>query len=49
MPDSGVQVQRPEFVAETQSKLFGVVEKPLTAWEKYLHVLLMANEFAFVD
>jgi hypothetical protein len=23
--------------------------KPLTAWEKYLQVLLMANEFAFVD
>jgi len=34
MPDPGVQVQRPEFVAETQSKLFGVVEKPLTAWER---------------
>jgi NitT/TauT family transport system permease protein len=34
MPDGTVQVQRPEFVAETQSKLFGVVEKPLTAWER---------------
>ncbi|MFL5312794.1 MAG: ABC transporter permease [Myxococcales bacterium] len=34
MPDGSVQVQRPEFVAETQSKLFGVVEKPLTAWER---------------
>jgi NitT/TauT family transport system permease protein len=33
MPDA-VQVQRPEFVAETQSKAFGVVEKPLTAWER---------------
>jgi NitT/TauT family transport system permease protein len=34
MPDSSVQVQRPEFVAESQSKLFGVVEKPLTFWER---------------
>jgi NitT/TauT family transport system permease protein len=34
MPDGSVQVQRPEFVAETQSKLFGVVEKPLTTWER---------------
>ena len=34
MPDASVQVQRPEFVAEAQSKLFGVVEKPLTFWER---------------
>jgi len=34
MPDSTVQVQRPEFVAESQSKLFGVVEKPLTVGER---------------
>jgi len=33
MPDQNVQVQRPEFVAEVQ-KSFGVVEKPLTLWEK---------------
>jgi len=34
MPDASVQVQRPEFVAESQSKLFGVVEKPLTFGER---------------
>ena len=34
MPDADVLVQRPEFVAETQSKAFGVVEKPLTFWER---------------
>ena len=34
MPDASVQVHRPEFVAHTQSKLFGVVEKPLTLWER---------------
>jgi NitT/TauT family transport system permease protein len=34
MPDASVQVQRPEFVANGQSKLFGVVEKPLTYWER---------------
>jgi NitT/TauT family transport system permease protein len=34
MPDASVQVQRPEFVAESQSKLFGVVVKPLTFWER---------------
>lgn len=33
MSDDNVQVQRPEFVAEVQ-KSFGVVEKPLTLWEK---------------
>jgi len=33
MPDQNVQVQRPEFVAEVQ-KSFGVIEKPLTLWEK---------------
>ena len=41
MPDGSVQVQRPEFVAETQSKLFGVVEKPLTAWERKSALLLV--------
>ena len=34
MPDAGVQVQRPEFVADSQSQAFGVVQKPLTAWER---------------
>jgi NitT/TauT family transport system permease protein len=34
MPDAHILVQRPEFVAETQSKAFGVVEKPLTFWER---------------
>jgi NitT/TauT family transport system permease protein len=34
MADASVQVQRPEFVADTQSKAFGVVEKPLTVWER---------------
>ena len=34
MHDGNVLVQRPEFVAETQSKAFGVVEKPLTFWER---------------
>jgi len=34
MPDAGVQVQRPEFVADSQSKAFGVVQKPLTPWER---------------
>ena len=28
------QVERPEFVAESQSTAFGVVEKPLTPWER---------------
>ena len=34
MPDAGVQMQRPEFVADSQSKAFGVVQKPLTPWER---------------
>ena len=34
MADASVQVQRPEFVADAQSKAFGVVEKPLTVWER---------------
>ena len=34
MPDAGVQVQRPEFVADSQSQAFGVVQKPLTPWER---------------
>jgi NitT/TauT family transport system permease protein len=34
MPDAQVLVERPEFVAETQSKAFGVVVKPLTFWER---------------
>src|SRR5262249_34057608 len=33
MRDENVQVERPEFVAEVQ-KSFGVVEKPLTLWER---------------
>jgi NitT/TauT family transport system permease protein len=31
---SNVQVQRPEFVREGGTSAFGVVEKPLTLWEK---------------
>ncbi len=33
MPDH-VLVQRPEFVREVETSAFGVVEKPLTVWEK---------------
>src|ERR1700687_4035983 len=33
MSENTTQVQRPEFVAQVQ-KSFGVVEKPLTSWEK---------------
>lgn len=33
MSENTAQVQRPEFVAQVQ-KSFGVVEKPLTPWEK---------------
>src|SRR5216683_4650612 len=33
MAENTTQVQRPEFVAQVQ-KSFGVVEKPLTPWEK---------------
>ncbi len=33
MTDS-VLVQRPEFVREVETSAYGVVEKPLTAWEK---------------
>jgi NitT/TauT family transport system permease protein len=33
MTDDPVQLERPEFVAEVQ-KSFGVVEKPLTPWER---------------
>jgi len=33
MSENTTQVQRPEFVAQVQ-KSFGVVEKPLTPWEK---------------
>src|SRR5258705_6382129 len=29
-----VLVQRPEFVREVETSAYGVVEKPLTAWEK---------------
>ena len=32
MPD--IQMQRPEFVREVETSAFGVVEKPLTIWEK---------------
>jgi NitT/TauT family transport system permease protein len=34
MAKAGVLVPRPEFVREIGSSAFGVVEKPLTAWEK---------------
>jgi sulfonate transport system permease protein len=34
MPEADVQVQRREFVSDAQSKAFGVVEKPLTPWER---------------
>ena len=33
MPDN-ILVQRPEFVREVEISAYGVVEKPLTAWEK---------------
>src|SRR5260370_8799969 len=33
MSEKSAQVQRPEFVAQVQQS-FGVVEKPLTPWEK---------------
>jgi NitT/TauT family transport system permease protein len=33
MPDN-ILVQRPEFVREVKTSAYGVVEKPLTAWEK---------------
>jgi NitT/TauT family transport system permease protein len=29
-----IQVQRPEFVAQVEQKSFGVVEKPLSRWER---------------
>src|SRR3954447_13739288 len=29
-----IVVQRPEFVREVETSAFGVVEKPLTTWEK---------------
>src|SRR3954462_13080572 len=29
-----ILVQRPEFVREVETSAFGVVEKPLTTWEK---------------
>jgi len=34
MRNTSVQVQRPEFVARSQDKAFGVVQKPLTPWER---------------
>jgi NitT/TauT family transport system permease protein len=34
MRNTTAQVQRPEFVARPQDKAFGVVQKPLTAWER---------------
>lgn len=34
MAKTGMLVPRPEFVREIGSSAFGVVEKPLTAWEK---------------
>lgn len=34
MSDARVQVQRPEFVREVEISAYGVVEKPLTVWEK---------------
>lgn len=33
MADS-VLVQRPEFVREVETSAFGVVQKPLTTWER---------------
>jgi NitT/TauT family transport system permease protein len=34
MRNTSAQVQRPEFVARSQDKAFGVVQKPLTVWER---------------
>src|SRR5258708_20159909 len=34
MRNRSVLVQRPEFVARSQDKAFGVVQKPLTPWER---------------
>jgi NitT/TauT family transport system permease protein len=34
MRNTTAQVQRPEFVARSQDKAFGVVQKPLTPWER---------------
>ena len=34
MRNTSVQVQRPEFLARSQDKAFGVVQKPLTPWER---------------
>jgi NitT/TauT family transport system permease protein len=34
MRNPSVLVQRPEFVARSQDKAFGVVQKPLTPWER---------------
>lgn len=34
MSNAQVQVQRSEFVREVETSAFGVVEKPLTVWEK---------------
>jgi NitT/TauT family transport system permease protein len=34
MRNTSAQVQRPEFIARSQDKAFGVVQKPLTVWER---------------